>query len=957
MKKRILVCMLVIIAALSCALVACTDNKKPPEHVHTFPGEWEYDDNQHWHECECGEKDTILDHSYNSQGVCIRCGRRKDPDKVITDRAGNFEVVERADGTYSIKGLIDTSLTSVTVPTHTDAGKVITAIEESAFVVDVEKKIFNENLEEIILPEGLLEIGEFAFWGCQKLKGITIPSTVTKIGKGAFNACPELTEVIIPDTVTNLNTDSMFANSTKLTRVVIGNGAKSIGDYCFNGCTALSEVVLGSNVTSIGSYAFFQCSSLTSISIPDSVTSIGGAAFRYCSKLATLNLGADSLLVSMGQSAFQDCTSLISVKLPANFETLGDNAFASCSGITSFTFNNKLETIGSVALMNCSNIESITIPSSVKTIGAGAFFGLGKITSLVVPDTVEELGIYFLGGCDSLETLTLPFVGNTMELRQHIGYFFDDQTNSNGTLARTPADSNMQALPSKLKTITITKATGLGDYAFASCQYLEKISVPDSVMFVGYSGFSDCPKLEVTKENNAEYVGNKDNPHLILAQSTGTNINSCTINPNTKIIAGNAFNGCKFLTKLTIPDSVISVGRSAFTDCNEMIFRTENNLKYVPGTNNTHKVLVRAANFDVDTYTIHSDTKIIAGGAFSGCSSLVDLQIPDGVVTIGASAFSSCDGLVNLTIPDSIKSIENKAFDSCKSLTEITIGNGLEAIDGDTFINCKIEKASVPGIAALGMVHLSDTLKEVHITSGTSIPDGAFQRFSLLKTVTMADTVKTIGEGAFYYCRALTSINLPNQLERIGENAFNYLESMTGTLVIPDSVTYIGELAFERAGYTKVVIGKNVRTIESRAFAYLYSLEEIEVVDGNEYFYSVDNCVIERATKTLVYGANKSKLPTDGSITKIGAYSFTGRKGLTSIDLDAGVTRFESGAFAGTDELVEINFTGTKNQYLNIYKGDQCFFGSGGAANRIIINCSNGKLEYNVSEATYRELA
>ncbi len=141
-----------------------------------------------------------------------------------------------------------------------------------------------EEIKDLVIPNSVTSIGNYAFNGFSGLTSVTIPNSVTSIGGDAFNGCSGLTSVTIPNSVTS-----------------IGNGA-------FNGCTGLTSVTIPNSVTSIGRNAFSYCSGLISVTIPNSVTSIGYYAFQYCTGLTSVTIG--SSVSGIGGKAFADCSKL-----------------------------------------------------------------------------------------------------------------------------------------------------------------------------------------------------------------------------------------------------------------------------------------------------------------------------------------------------------------------------------------------------------------------------------------------------------------------------------------------------------------------------------------------------------------------------------------------------------------------------------------------------------------------
>ena len=169
---------------------------------------------------------------------------------------------------------------------------------------------YNGTETELVLPNYITKIKDYAFYKCTSLTSVTIGDSVTSIGYYAFSYCDSLTSVMIGDSVTSIGED-VFYNCTSLTSVTIGDSVTSIGSYAFRDCDSLTSITIPDSVTSIGYYAFENCTSLVSVIIGDSVTSIGGYAFYNCTSLASVIIG-DSV-TSIGYYAFYNCTSLTSI--------------------------------------------------------------------------------------------------------------------------------------------------------------------------------------------------------------------------------------------------------------------------------------------------------------------------------------------------------------------------------------------------------------------------------------------------------------------------------------------------------------------------------------------------------------------------------------------------------------------------------------------------------------------
>ena len=191
----------------------------------------------------------------------------------------------------------------------------------------------SKSLPEIVIPENVTSIGEYAFYGCSSLTEVTIPQKVTSIKRGVFSGCSGLTSINIPSGVTSIG-ESAFYGCSSLTEVTIPQKVTSINQSVFAGCGGLTSINIPSGVTSIGYTAFKGCSKLTEITIPEAVTSIGGSAFYNCSSLTEVTI--PEKVASIESGAFSGCSGLIKVEMLSETPpaTLGSNAFENCNFVT-----------------------------------------------------------------------------------------------------------------------------------------------------------------------------------------------------------------------------------------------------------------------------------------------------------------------------------------------------------------------------------------------------------------------------------------------------------------------------------------------------------------------------------------------------------------------------------------------------------------------------------------------
>jgi hypothetical protein len=565
----------------------------------------------------------------------------------------------------------------------------------------------------------------------------------------------------------------------------------------------------------------------------------------------TVALGGDgTYYIVTGYSGSSTTVSINQTYRHLPIKEIAASAFSGCSAITSLVLPSSLTTIGDSAFSSCSSLTSLALPSTVTSIGGSAFSGCAGLTSLTIPQSVSSIG-------------ATAFTGTTFTTLNYSG--------------------------TEREWASVTKETTWKDGS--------------AITSVVCSDLSDDYTFTYTKTaDGAGYILAKYNGTL-----TNVTIPSVFDGLPVKQIGNGSAVFSSYVTNITIPSSVNTVGASAFSGCSA-----------------------------ITSLTLPTSITTIGASAFSGCSSLTSLTLPSTVTSIGGSAFSGCAGLTSLTIPQSVTSIGATAFTGTTFTTLNYSGTEKEwgAItkettwkDGSSIVTttCSDLSDDYQFTYAKNDDETGYTLTKYNGTSTDVTIPSAFEGLpvqfieangsysspfsSSLKNVVIPSSVISVGDYAFYNCASLSSPVLPSSLKSIGNSAFEGCSSIT-SVNIPDGVFRIEADAFSHcSSLENVSFPSSVQFIGDTPFLGCYKLSNF-AIDSENRDFSYENFAVYDKNKTTLYFIVNSSIKSfsiPSTVTNIDSLSFDGCSSLTTVDIPASVTDIGNFAFYDCSSLISVS--------------------------------------------------
>ena len=732
------------------------------------------------------------------------------------------------------------NLTSVVFPSS------LKLIENRAFsrCTQLCNVTFPENINAIVTQkvhdgfsydDGQLVMGDYVFESCtslpvednlryadkylveavnQEASSYSIRSNTKFIGQRAFRYCENIRSIIVPESVKSIGYEA-FVGCTNFTSAVFPNSVMLIEERAFAGCASLISVNLPEGLTCIKSATFSGCKSLPHITIPNSVTSINGSAFEGCRMLTSVICKATNV-PSLGSVVF--------LNVPQNNGTLGVPESAK----DAYSSANQWKDFGTILPLGSAMASSVSINKTVETVTIGNQL---QLNATISPGSAYQ-HVIWTSSNDGVATVVNGLV----------------KALSSGTVvitASTVDGSNLKAQCTiNVENTQEILATGQYTYNYSDINYI--LYKDGTLDLNGYGTISD--------NGNMPWKGYNNQITFIRIESDGISIDSdcspfaynCSNLKRVYINSQVFLNRCSYITcifgkqveEYILGDAITDIPSDVFVDCSKLtsftIPKNITSIGSITGCKNIKSVTINSETISasrslMDIFPDNNGNNYIKECIFgegvktinccNGCLALVRVSLPESTTTIKESAFYRCNSLASIRIPSAVTSIHKMAFYECSALASVNIES--DAIASKAYSTT----------SSLSSIFGSQVRNYTFGGGVKKIGDYACYNCQSLISVSIGNSVTSIGSNAFGECSNLSKINYDNvdglcniQYNEEKDNPLYYAhhlyiaDSEVTDLIIPDNVTTISDYALFGSNYlNSIVFHDNVTCIGNKA--------------------------------------------------------------------------------------------------------------------------------------------
>ena len=836
-------------------------------HHHTYSTEFTYDIDQHWHAASCIHTDATATyepfHDKNMQQQinptstkyyhveymdCGECDCGFDVDDL------DSTVYHIADGVKSIhiNAFEDTNITEVYIPASVES------IGESAFQECESLKYiyFDSNSTITLIPY------TFAV-RCTKLETVVLPKTITIIDEFAFKECRKLTNINLSSTALTTISYDAFYYSGLSENLLLPASVETIDQFAFYG-TNISNIYLGESLKTIGEYAFAYCDNLNEILLPKTVESIGTNAFTKTNSDNTKSMKIYYLGTDLNSDGKLDSNRLqfsetnyfyyyskdypnrvynqywhysSDLKSKEIWHVCSDFYNGVCkvcnlSLVDEFgkvVLPDGITTISSGAFKNFKHLKEIVIPASVKTISSEAFNGCIYLTKVTFSDDSELTRIDkdAFTNCTSLNEIIIPKTIenlNSEAFDSTITKYINQCTIKSGFEELQPLGHNF----SEHKEYKDATCTENGNYEYYYC---DRCGIY----------YKDAQGSEAY-EDDAQIIANGHKYGDFIEAATACTVDGCVAHYHCSV-CGKDFDE----NYQEIEGGATIAATGSHSEANYNTSSYSHNIFYHWYTltcSHAHdetlpsdvemtqhdfengKCTTCGYEYNSNELVIPSSWTTIPDYAFYGNNTIKKIVISKNVISVGKYAFGKISTLTEIVFEDSINlsELSEGMFDSCNSLTKVTIPASVEVINNRAFADCQnlttVNYQSGSKIKSIGTIDKTNTNVKNSLR-GTSY-DGAFAQTSI-KNIYIPSTVETIGDYAFGMTPFVESIEFESnsRLTEIGKYGFyavSYYKPISSSLILPESLTTLGDYAFAYSGIQSISIPSKIEVISEGAF-------------------------------------------------------------------------------------------------------------------------------------------